>query len=47
MKDLTLISIKLSKDLLNRAKFLADEEDTTVSALVRRLLLEYLSRKDK
>ena len=35
------ISIKMSKELLARAKEAADKEETTVSALIRRLLLEY------
>ena len=41
MKDLTMVSIKMSKELLARAKEAADKEETTVSALIRRLLLEY------
>lgn len=44
MKDLTLISVKMSKELLARAKEVADKEDTTVSALIRRLLLAYLDK---
>jgi hypothetical protein len=46
MKDLTLISVKMSKELLARAKEAADKEDTTVSALIRRLLLGYLEAKN-
>lgn len=46
MKDLTLISVKMSKELLVRAKEVADKEDTTVSALIRRLLLSYLEAKN-
>ncbi len=46
MKDLTLISVKMSKELLARAKKAADKEDTTVSALIRRLLLAYLERSN-
>ena len=43
MKDLTLVSVKMSKDLLARTKEAADKEDTTVSALIRRLLHTYLN----
>lgn len=46
MKDLTLISVKMSKELLTRVKEAADKEDTTVSALIRRLLLSYLETKN-
>ena len=46
MKDLTLISVKMSKELLARAKETADKEDTTVSALIRRLLVTYLEKAE-
>ena len=43
MKDLTMVSIKMSKELLARAKEAADKEETTVSALIRQLLREHLN----
>ena len=44
MKDLTMVSIKMSKELLSRAKEAADNEETTLSALIRKLLLEHLNK---
>lgn len=43
MKDLTLISVKLSRDLLEKTKLQADREETSVSALIRGLLIKYLA----
>ena len=40
-KETTMISIKLSKELVEKAKQKATEEETTVSALIRKLLLDY------
>jgi hypothetical protein len=34
----------MSKELLARAKEAADKEDTTVSALIRRLLIAHLEK---
>lgn len=46
-KELTLVSIKMSKDLLERAKEAADRKETTVSALIRQLLLDHLKSLDE
>ena len=43
-KEATMISVKLSKELVEKAKQKAVEEETTVSALIRKLLLEYTKR---
>ena len=40
-KETTMISIKLSKELVEKAKQKAAEEETTVSAIIRKLLLDY------
>lgn len=40
-KETTMISVKLSKELVEKAKQKAAEEETTVSALIRKLLLGY------
>ncbi len=42
MKETTKITINLSKELLEKTKFAADNEELTVSALIRKLLLEHL-----
>lgn len=42
MKETTKITINLSKDLLEKTKLAAENEELTVSALIRKLLLEYL-----
>jgi hypothetical protein len=44
-KETTMISIKLSKELVEKAKQKALEEETTVSALIRKLLLDYTKEK--
>lgn len=44
-KETTMISIKLSKELVEKAKQKALEEETTVSALIRKLLLSYTKEK--
>ena len=44
-KETTMISVKLSKELVKKAKQKAVEEETTVSALIRKLLLEYTKNK--
>ena len=40
-KETTMISVKLSKELVEKAKQKATEEETTVSAIIRKLLLDY------
>ena len=40
-KETTMISVKLSKELVEKAKQKAAEEETTVSAIIRKLLLGY------
>ena len=45
-KETTKITINLSKDLLEKTKIAADTEELTVSALIRKLILDYL-REDK
>lgn len=40
-KETTMISVKLSKELVEKAKQKAEEEETTVSAIIRKLLLDY------
>ena len=40
-KETTMISVKLSKELVEKAKQKAAEEETTVSAIIRKLLLDY------
>ncbi len=44
MKETTKITINLSKELLEKTKCAADNEELTVSALIRKLLLEYLKK---
>lgn len=44
-KETTMISIKLSKELVEKAKQKAAEEETTVSALIRKLLLDYTKKR--
>jgi hypothetical protein len=46
-KETTMISIKLSKELVKKAKQKALEEETTVSALIRKLLLDYTNEKPR
>ena len=36
-----MITVKLSKELVEKAKYKAAEEETTVSAIIRKLLLNY------
>ena len=43
-KETTMISIKLSKELVEKTKQKAAEEETTVSALIRKLLLDYTKK---
>jgi predicted DNA binding CopG/RHH family protein len=40
-KEMTMITVKLSKELVEKAKQKAAEEETTVSAIIRKLLLDY------
>lgn len=40
-KETTMISVKLSKELVEKAKQKAVDEETTVSAIIRKLLLDY------
>ena len=47
MKNLVLISLKLPKELLERSKEIAEQNTTTVSALIRQLLVEYLNKASK
>jgi predicted DNA binding CopG/RHH family protein len=42
MKETTKITINLSKELLEKTKVAADNEELTVCALIRKLLLEHL-----
>ena len=42
MKETTKITINLSKELLEKTKLAADNEELTVSALIRKLLIEHL-----
>lgn len=44
-KETTMISVKLSKELVEKAKQKAEEEETTVSALIRKLLLDYTKKR--
>jgi metal-responsive CopG/Arc/MetJ family transcriptional regulator len=44
-KEMTKITINLSKDLLDKTKVAADRTELTVSALIRKLLLEYLKEE--
>ena len=44
-KETTMISVKLSKELIEKAKQKAAEEETTVSAIIRKLLLDYTKEK--
>ena len=44
-KETTMISVKLSKELVEKAKQKAAEEETTVSALIRKLLLDYTKKR--
>lgn len=44
-KETTMISVKLSKELVEKAKQKAAEEETTVSALIRKLLLDYIKKR--
>ena len=44
MKDSTLISLKMPKDLLDKVKLVADTQATTVSCLIRQLLIEYVNK---
>ena len=44
MKDSTLISLKIPKDLLYKVKLVADTQTTTVSCLIRQLLIEYVNK---
>ena len=41
-KETTKITINLSKDLLEKTKTAAGKDELTVSALIRKLLLDYL-----
>lgn len=41
-KETTKITINLSKDLLEKTKERASKDELTVSALIRKLLLDYL-----
>lgn len=45
-KDQTLISIKLSKELLKAVHDKTIKEETTVSAIVRNFLINYIKMKD-
>lgn len=45
MKDQTMISVKLSKTLLEQAKEIAKKEEITVSALIRKLLISYVNKE--
>lgn len=42
-KEQTLISVKLSKDLLDKVKAKAADNEITVSALIRMFLINYVS----
>ena len=46
-KETTMISVKLSKELVEKAKQKAAEEETTVSAIIRKLLLDYTKESSK
>lgn len=43
MKEQTMISIKLSKELLQQTKEISKKEEITVSALIRKLLISYIN----
>lgn len=45
-KDQTLISIKLSKELLKAVQDKVMKEETTVSAIVRNFLINYIKTND-
>lgn len=47
MKEQTMITLKLSKDLLNQLKEISSKEETTVSALIRRLCISYIDEQNK
>ena len=47
MKDQTLISVKLSKDLLADVKTIAEKNEVSVSALIRTLLISYIQEENK
>jgi len=38
-----MITLKLSKELLNQLKEISNKEETTVSALIRRLCISYIA----
>lgn len=42
-KETTKITLNLSKDLLEKTKLAADNSELTVSALIRKLLIEHLN----
>jgi predicted DNA binding CopG/RHH family protein len=44
VKETTKITINLSKELLEKTKVAADNEELTVSALIRKLLLEHIKK---
>ena len=45
MKAKKLISLELSEELLSEAKVVAEEEEISVSALIRTALKSYLDKK--
>lgn len=45
MKEITKITINLSKELLDKTKLAAERDELTVSALIRQLLIEYLKKE--
>ena len=47
MREQTMITLKLSKDLLNQLKEISSKEETTVSALIRRLCISYIDEQNK
>ena len=46
-KEQTMISLQLSKELLSNVRALAEEQETSVSSIIRKLLLDYVSTYDK
>ena len=46
-KEQTMISLQLSKELLNNVRAIAEEQETSVSSIIRKLLIDYVSTYDK
>ena len=46
-KEQTMISLQLSKELLSNVRAIAEEQETSISSIIRKLLLDYVSTYDK